>query len=172
LRGAREGLGGAEDRSQSRDLGHTVSHIGVNIILTVREMADNRTPESRSALMSRIGSKDTAPEIAVRKLIFSMGYRFRLHRSELPGTPDIVFIGRRKIIFVHGCFWHAHGCKIGRAPKSHVDFWLVKLKRNSDRDRENERALRRQGWDVLTLWQCETRDVALLRRKAMDFLES
>jgi DNA mismatch endonuclease (patch repair protein) len=90
----------------------------------------------------------------------------------LPGTPDIVFIGRRKIIFVHGCFWHAHGCKIGRPPKSRVDFWQAKLKRNSDRDRENERALRRQGWDVLTLWQCETRDVALLRRKAMDFLES
>jgi DNA mismatch endonuclease (patch repair protein) len=109
--------------------------------------------------MSRIGSKNTAPEIAVRKLLFSMGYRFRLHRSELPGTPDIVFIGRRKIIFVHGCFWHAHGCKIGRPPKSRVDFWQAKLKRNSDRDRENERALRRQGWDVLTLWQCETRDV-------------
>ena len=87
-------------------------------------MADNRSPESRSALMSRIGGKDTAPELTVRKLLHGMGYRFRLHRKDLPGTPDIVLPGRKKAIFVHGCFWHAHGCKIGKMPNSKQDYWL------------------------------------------------
>jgi DNA mismatch endonuclease, patch repair protein len=133
-------------------------------------MVDNRTPESRSALMARIGSKNTAPELLVRHLLYAMGYRFRLHRSDLPGKPDIVFIGRRKAIFVHGCFWHAHGCKFGRAPKSHLDFWQTKLERNCARDLENERALRGQGWDVLTIWQCETKDCVRLQEKLRDFL--
>ncbi|MGC2210379.1 MAG: very short patch repair endonuclease [Candidatus Korobacteraceae bacterium] len=133
-------------------------------------MADNRTPESRSALMARIGSKNTAPELLVRRLLFAMGYRFRLHRSDLPGKPDIVFVGRRKAIFVHGCFWHAHGCKIGLAPKSHLEFWQPKLKRNCARDLENERALRGQGWDVLTIWQCETKDCVRLQEKLVAFL--
>jgi DNA mismatch endonuclease (patch repair protein) len=120
--------------------------------------------------MSRIGSKDTAPEMVIRKLLFSMGYRYRLHRSDLPGRPDIVFVRRRKAIFVHGCFWHAHGCKIGRLPKSRVDFWRAKLERNAARDAENERALRGQGWDVLTLWQCETKNLAQLREQVSSFL--
>lgn len=134
-------------------------------------MTDNRTSESRSALMARIGSKNTAPEMVVRKLVFSMGYRFRLHRPELPGKPDLVLVGRRKAIFVHGCFWHAHGCRIGRLPKSRLDFWRPKLKRNSDRDRDNEHALQSQGWDVLTVWQCEIKDVDALREKLKAFLE-
>ena len=92
-------------------------------------MADNRSPESRSALMSRIGGKDTAPELTVRKLLHGMGYRFRLHRKDLPGTPDIVLPGRKKAIFVHGCFWHAHGCKIGKLPNSKQDYWLPKLRK-------------------------------------------
>jgi DNA mismatch endonuclease (patch repair protein) len=142
----------------------------VRVTIEGAEMADNRTPESRSALMSRIGSKDTAPEMVIRKLLFSMGYRYRLHRSDLPGRPDIVFVRRRKAIFVHGCFWHAHGCKIGRLPKSRVDFWRAKLERNAARDAENERALRGQGWDVLTLWQCETKNLAQLREQVSSFL--
>jgi DNA mismatch endonuclease (patch repair protein) len=120
--------------------------------------------------MARIGSRNTAPELLVRRFLYAMGYRFRLHRSDLPGKPDIVFIGRRKAIFVHGCFWHAHGCKIGRAPKSHLEFWHPKLKRNCARDLENERALRGQGWDVLTIWQCETKDCVPLEKKLRDFL--
>lgn len=134
-------------------------------------MTDNRSPASRSALMSRIKGKNTAPELTVRRLIFSMGYRFRLHRSDLPGKPDIVLPGRRKAIFVHGCFWHAHGCKIGRPPKSNLDFWEPKLKRNAERDRRNLRALRRQAWDVLTIWQCEARDISALETKLRFFLE-
>lgn len=108
--------------------------------------------------MGRIGSKNTAPELVVRRLLHSLGYRFRLHRKDLPGTPDIVLPGRRKAIFVHGCFWHAHGCRIGRPPKSRPEFWEPKLARNRARDEENSRDLEKAGWDVLTVWQCETKD--------------
>ena len=120
-------------------------------------MADNRSPESRSALMSRIRGKDTAPEVAVRRVLYSLGYRFSLHRRDLPGTPDIVFQSRRKVIFVNGCFWHAHGCRIGRPPKSRPEFWLPKLQKNRLKDSRNKRALRGLGWGVLTVWQCQTR---------------
>lgn len=133
-------------------------------------MVDNRTAESRSALMSRIRSVDTAPEMTVRKLVRSMGYRYRLHDKSLPGKPDLVFRGERKAIFVHGCFWHAHGCKIGLPPKSHLEFWSEKLIRNRQRDGENVLALNTLGWQVLTIWQCETKDTQQLRRLLQDFL--
>lgn len=133
-------------------------------------MADNRTQESRSALMSRIRSKNTAPELIVRRLLHRMGFRFRLHRKDLPGNPDIVLPGRRTAIFVHGCFWHGHGCKIGRPPKSRPDFWLPKLERNRDRDAENEAALVADGWRVLTLWQCEIRDADRLEARLSEAL--
>jgi DNA mismatch endonuclease (patch repair protein) len=108
--------------------------------------------------MARIGGRNTAPELIVRRLLHGMGYRFRLHRKDLPGTPDIVLPGRRVAIFVHGCFWHAHGCKIGRAPKSRLDYWLPKLQENQRRDAVKQAALEGLGWRVLTVWQCETRD--------------
>ncbi|MGB6724606.1 MAG: very short patch repair endonuclease, partial [Terracidiphilus sp.] len=113
-------------------------------------MTDNRSTESRSALMSRIGSKDTAPELSVRKLLHALGYRFRLHRRDLPGTPDIALPSRKKVIFVNGCFWHAHGCRIGRPPKSRQEFWLPKLQKNRAKDARNRRALRNLGWGVIT----------------------
>ena len=134
-------------------------------------MVDNRTPASRSALMGRIGSKNTAPELVVRRLLHSLGYRFRLHRKDLPGKPDIVLPGRRKAIFVHGCFWHAHGCRIGQPPKSRPEFWEPKLARNCDRDRQNEAALRNAGWDVATIWQCETKDRTDLLNRLQKFLQ-
>jgi len=121
-------------------------------------MPDNRSPASRSALMSRIGSKNTAPELIVRRLLHRLGYRFRLHRKELPGTPDIVLPGRKTVIFVHGCFWHAHGCKIGRPPKTRPEFWGPKLARNRERDEDKAAKLVEMGWEVVTVWQCETRD--------------
>lgn len=133
-------------------------------------MTDNRTPESRSALMARIGPKNTAPEMTVRRLLHSMGYRYRLHRRDLPGNPDIVFPSCRKAIFVHGCFWHAHGCRIGQPPKSRPDFWLPKLERNRSRDRENIEALEKAGWGVLVVWQCETRDPKTLAPHLAAFL--
>ena len=133
-------------------------------------MVDNRTEASRSALMGRIGSKNTAPELIVRRLLHSLGYRFRLHRKDLPGTPDIVLPARRKAIFVHGCFWHAHGCRIGQPPKSRPEFWEPKLARNRARDEENSRDLEHAGWDVLTVWQCETKDKATLADLLEKFL--
>lgn len=133
-------------------------------------MVDNRSPESRSALMSRIGGKDTAPELVVRRLLYALGYRFRLHRSDLPGTPDIVFPSRRKVIFVNGCFWHAHGCRIGRPPKSHPEFWLPKLERNRLKDARNRRALRNLGWGVLIVWQCQIKSQDRLAAQMLSFL--
>lgn len=120
--------------------------------------------------MGRIGSKNTVPELVVRSLLHSLGYRFRLHRKDLPGTPDIVLPARRKAIFVHGCFWHAHACRIGRPPKSRPEFWEPKLARNRARDEENNRDLGRAGWDVLTVWQCETKDKAALAELLEKFL--
>jgi DNA mismatch endonuclease (patch repair protein) len=133
-------------------------------------MADNRTRASRSALMSRIGGKDTAPELTVRRLLHSLGYRFRLYRRDLPGNPDIVFPSRKRVIFVNGCFWHAHGCRIGRPPKSRPEFWGPKLDRNRERDRGNGAALRRRGWAVLTVWQCQTRSAMKLQDRLVSFL--
>lgn len=120
--------------------------------------------------MSRIPSRDTVPELVVRRLLHSLGFRFRLHRGDLPGKPDIVLPRRRTVIFVHGCFWHAHGCKIGRPPKSREEFWLPKLERNRLRDADNEAALIARGWNVLTLWQCEIRDPIALETRLLDTL--
>jgi DNA mismatch endonuclease (patch repair protein) len=132
-------------------------------------MADNRSEESRSALMSRIGGKNTAPEMIVRKLLHSLGFRFRLHRRDLPGTPDIVLPRLKTAVFVHGCFWHGHGCKIGLPPKSRQEYWLPKIERNKARDVEKATALEAQGWRVLEIWQCETRDsVGLAGRLARE----
>lgn len=133
-------------------------------------MADNRSLESRSALMARIGGKDTAPELSVRHLLHSLGYRFRLHRCDLPGKPDIVFPSRRKIVFVNGCFWHAHGCRIGQPPKSRPEFWEPKLARNRARDKQNRADLRSMGWAVLTVWQCQTRKMDRLSTRMISFL--
>ena len=116
---------------------------------------DTLTQAQRSALMSRVRSKDSRPEMFVRRLVFALGYRYRLHVSGMPGRPDLVFSGRRKVIFVHGCFWHRHArCKLARLPKSRLEFWIPKLDANRRRDRKNVRALRRKGWAVLTIWEC------------------
>lgn len=121
--------------------------------------------------MQSVKSADTGPEIAVRKLLFSRGYRFRLHCGSLPGKPDIVFPGKRKAIFVHGCFWHGHNCAKGRAPKSRHDYWLPKLEANAERDRRKTAEIEASGWSVLVVWQCETADVDRLARKLVAFIE-
>lgn len=123
--------------------------------------------------MAAIKSKNTGPERAVRTLVYALGYRFRLHRKDLPGTPDLVFTGRKKVIFVNGCFWHLHGrCSCFRAPKTRVAFWKSKLTRNRNRDRQNQKILRKEGWDVLVIWECQIKDLAVLRRRVIDFLDS
>ena len=106
--------------------------------------------------MRRITKTDTKPELAVRRAAHRLGYRFRLHRRDLPGTPDLVFPRLRKVILVHGCFWHQHvGCRLARQPKSRLDYWLPKLERNRKRDAETQAALRKLGWDVLVVWECQ-----------------
>lgn len=106
--------------------------------------------------MRQIRSKDTAPELALRRIVYQMGYRFRLHRKDLPGKPDLVFPGRKKVVFLHGCFWHQHqGCRDGRVPGTRQDYWKPKLARNQERDVLARTALKALGWDVLILWECD-----------------
>jgi DNA mismatch endonuclease (patch repair protein) len=132
-------------------------------------MVDTRSPEQRRRIMQSIRSKNTGPEQVVRSVLHGLGLRFRLHRKDLPGTPDIVLPGRGAVVFVHGCYWHGHGCSKGQPPKSRTEFWLPKLKRNKERDAEKERALSKLGWKVITIWQCETSDTSALRRKLRKF---
>ncbi len=133
---------------------------------------DKLTAEQRSRLMARVRSKDTKPELLVRRLAHRMGYRYRLHDRSLPGTPDLVFAGRRKVIFVNGCFWHGHSCRSGRnRPASHQAFWREKLERTKERDRNNRKALRREGWGLLTLWECQIGEEERLARRLRAFLE-
>jgi DNA mismatch endonuclease, patch repair protein len=134
---------------------------------------DTLTPAERSARMALVRAKDTKPELMVRRFVHGMGYRYRLHRRDLPGTPDMVFPGRGKVIFVHGCFWHRHArCALARLPKSRGDFWLPKLTANAERDARNGRALRRLGWGVLTIWECQLRDTAALANRIRRFLDA
>ena len=135
-------------------------------------MTDVLDPETRSLVMSRIRGKDTKPEMLVRRLIHSLGYRYRLHDARLPGKPDLVFASRRKAVFVHGCFWHQHTCPKGaRQPKTQVDFWKSKLEGNVERDKRNLARLIEQDWGVLVIWECETKDRDSLKEKITRFLE-
>jgi DNA mismatch endonuclease (patch repair protein) len=130
--------------------------------------------ERRSSLMARIRSKNTGPEMIVRRLAHALGYRYLLHDRRLPGSPDLVFPGRKKVVLVHGCFWHGHDCGRGFRPKTNADFWSAKIERNKDRDLRQQRALRRLGWRTLVIWECATRAdrVTSLERRLVRFLGS
>lgn len=134
---------------------------------------DTLTPAARSERMSRVRSKDSKPEMAVRRLVHGMGFRYRLHARDLPGSPDLVFPSRGKIIFVHGCFWHRHTerCEFTRWPKSKLDFWMPKLEKNHRRDKAVRRELRRLRWQVLVVWECELKNQQALTGRIRDFLE-
>jgi DNA mismatch endonuclease (patch repair protein) len=132
---------------------------------------DRVTPETRSAIMARIRGKNTKPELIVRSLAHGLGFRYRLHQNGLPGKPDLVFAGRKKIIFVNGCFWHWHQrCGAFRPSKSRIDYWESKLTRNRERDICNGRELRRLGWKVLTIWECQVHDTPKLEGRIRKFL--
>lgn len=133
-------------------------------------MPDNLTKKQRSYCMSRIKSTNTQPEMLVRRIAHQLGYRFRLHRRGLPGKPDLVFPRLRSVIFVHGCFWHVHRCQRGRIPKSNVRYWTAKRRRNAERDRKNLRNLRKQGWRVLVVWECQTLKATKLPARLHKFL--
>jgi len=134
-------------------------------------MTDRLDPDRRRKLMQKVKGKDTKPEKIVRSLLHRLGYRFRLHRKNLPGTPDIVFPSRHLALFVHGCFWHGHGCRIGQLPKSRLDYWQPKIEANRDRDRHKEAALIAKGWRVAVVWQCELADLDSLRDQLIRLLD-
>jgi DNA mismatch endonuclease (patch repair protein) len=130
------------------------------------------TPEARGRIMRAVKGRDTKPEIAVRRLAHRLGYRFRLHRPDLPGKPDLAFPGRKAAIYVNGCFWHGHACKRGaRVPKANRSYWMAKIARNMKRDRVNLRRLRSLGWRGLVIWECAIKDGARLAAKIRRFLD-
>jgi len=119
-------------------------------------MKTKKTEMARSAIMRSVKSKDTKPEMAVRRFVHGLGYRFRLHRKSLPGTPDLVFPRLRKVVFVNGCFWHGHDCPRGaRIPKNNRDYWIAKIARNRERDKLNRKLLLAEGWGVYIVWECQ-----------------
>lgn len=132
---------------------------------------DPLNKEQRSERMSRIRSKDTKLEIIIRQFVYHSGFRYRIHVKELPGKPDIVFKSRKKVIFIHGCFWHQHGCKYYVMPKTRLDYWLPKLKNNADRDKVNIEMLNNDEWEVLLLWECVIKnDITGTKNKILSFL--
>jgi DNA mismatch endonuclease, patch repair protein len=139
---------------------------------SARESTDFLTPEQRSERMRRVRAKDTKLELTVRRLVHAMGFRYRLHSRTLPGHPDLVFAGRRKVIFVHGCFWHLHeSCRQYRLPRNRQEFWIPKLEETRRRDSDNQRKLRELGWSVLIVWECGVKHRDELVLNIRDFLE-
>jgi DNA mismatch endonuclease (patch repair protein) len=134
-------------------------------------MTDNHTPEQRRKNMRAVRTRDTAPEKLVRSLLHRLGYRFRLHRKDLAGTPDIVLPTRKRLLFVHGCYWHGHNCLRGRASATNVEFWRRKIAGNKERDDRTQQLLRRDGWRVLTVWECETKDRIRLEKRLSRFMK-
>lgn len=125
----------------------------------------------RRRTMSAIRGKNTKPELAIRSLLHRLGYRFRLHKQGLPGRPDLVFPSRRKVLFVHGCFWHGHAkCRFANVPKTRTEYWGPKLQANKDRDKRKQRQLRKLGWDTLTIWECQLRQLRHVEAKLVEFL--
>ncbi|ENZ80265.1 MULTISPECIES: DNA mismatch endonuclease Vsr [Caulobacter] len=136
---------------------------------------DTLSPADRSARMARVKGKGSNAEMTVRRLVHRLGYRYRLHGGKLPGRPDLVFPGRKKVIFVHGCFWHRHpdpDCKLARLPKSRHEFWVPKLEGNRARDLRQLAALEALGWRALVLWECGLKDEAFLENEIRTFLDS
>ena len=134
-------------------------------------MTDVFSPEKRSAVMRRVKGCDTGPELAVRRLLWGAGYRYRLHRKDLPGKPDIVLPGRRTVVFVHGCFWHGHDCARGaRQPKANADYWIAKIAGNRERDAANLEALTALGWTPITVWECDLKQPDALRGRLIEAL--
>jgi DNA mismatch endonuclease Vsr len=133
---------------------------------------DIMSTEQRSQRMSLIRSRNTVPERVVRSVIHRMGYRFRVHRTDLPGSPDIVFRSRRCIIFIDGCFWHGHECSIGHIPYSNSEYWREKIARTKSRDSKNRRQLRKEGWRTLIVWECQIKNKERLTKRLKRFLEN
>jgi DNA mismatch endonuclease, patch repair protein len=138
-----------------------------------KRQPDRLSREERSALMGRVRSKNTKPEIVIRRFVHGHGYRFRLHRKNLPGSPDLVFPSLKKAIFVHGCFWHRHeGCKMTTTPNTQKSFWHKKFNSNTQRDKKNISDLKEMGWSVFIVWECEAKNMPALGNKILTYLQS
>lgn len=136
-------------------------------------MTDVFPSKKRSWIMRQVREKNTSPELKVRSLAHRLGFRFRLHRKDLPGKPDLVFPSRKKIIFVHGCFWHGHNCARGcRVPKTNSEYWIEKIQRNMERDSKHQSNLKVVGWDILVIWECEINNPKIIAEKIGGFLSS
>lgn len=135
-------------------------------------MVDSFSPDERSRIMGRIRGRDTMPELRVRRALKSLGVGYRVDMSGVPGRPDIVMMGRRKVIFVHGCFWHGHTCKKGHLPKSNEVYWTTKIGRNIERDARNQLLLMQRGWSCLVIWECELKNEEILKLRLQSFLAS
>ena len=133
---------------------------------------DVHSPKQRSYNMSQIKSENTRPEMLIRKWLWSHGYRYRLHQKGLPGKPDIVFPGRRKVLFVHGCFWHKHNCRYFKWPETNVTFWKNKITETVERDKKNYEKLKKAGWKYLIIWECEIKDISIIENKIKKFIET
>lgn len=153
----------------SRPLG---SALRIGTPSPTKQSMDTLSPEARSRLMSRIRGKDTKPELIVRSMLHQMGYRFRIHRKNLPGRPDIVLPRHGKVVLVHGCFWHGHLCKIAPGPKSNTAYWPPKIEANRARDERNRAALIDLGWEALELWECEIRDLQRTEERLRGYLNT
>ena len=144
----------------------------INTPSAAERRLDPLSPTERSERMGRVKGRNTNPELMVRSLLTRLGYRYRIHYRELPGRPDIAFPGRRKVIWVHGCFWHRHhGCSLARLPKTRADFWVPKLEGNKLRDGQHQEKVRSLGWEVMLIWECELRDLPALKSKVEQYLE-
>ncbi|AGW12820.1 MAG: very short patch repair endonuclease [Desulfovibrio sp.] len=136
-------------------------------------MTREESREARSRTMRAVKSRDTTPELAVRRLLFAMGFRYRIQRKDLPGKPDIVFPSRKKVVFVHGCFWHGHECPRGaRVPKTNTTYWRKKIAANIMRDAQHIARLRQLGWEVLLVWECQVKDTAALQNRLAAYLNA
>jgi len=135
-------------------------------------MVDHVDPKRRSKIMASVGTKDTKPEMIVRRHLHRLGYRYRLHRRDLPGSPDLVFPALKKVVFVNGCYWHGHECRWGKLPKSNATYWQDKIRTNRERDARNVADLRSLGWDVYTVWQCELRERDAALDRIVEYLGS
>lgn len=135
-------------------------------------MVDQFTRKQRSRVMARVKNKNTKPEKRIRSMLHRMGYRFRLHRRDLPGAPDIVLPRHKKVVFVHGCFWHSHQCPRGKRPATRKEFWNAKLDANQERDRANREALERIGWQVHVVWECQLKDPDVVQKKLQQFMQN
>ena len=167
-------LGDAGGKNDARHgkIGQTVPRISHSnpIVRTGMKRKKGEAPMTRRQIMQRVKRKNTPQELAVRRLLYSLGYRYRVNVKGLPGSPDIAIRSKKKAIFVHGCFWHRHNCYLATTPKTSTDFWLPKFEKNVERDRRKELALRELGWKVVTVWQCELDNPTKLRRRLKSFM--